>query len=74
MEAITAIPAIPEPWVFDSRGLHRSSVDGRWLFTIRCDEGSTIASGPRAPKIEGFECFFVGHTPTWTAYSYKEVL
>ena len=72
-EAITAIPAIPDPWVFDSRGLWQSKT-GRWYFCIRCDEGSTIASGPRPPKIDGFECYFVGHSPSWTHYSYREVL
>lgn len=72
-EAIYAEPAIPEPWVLDARGL-RQDADGRWRFTIRCDEGSTILTGPRDPKIPGFECYFVGHSPTWTSYSYREVL
>lgn len=76
-DAIIATPAIPDPWVFDFRGLWQAKNDpwkGRWYFCIQCDEGSTIATGPRPPRIDGFECYFVGHTPTRTSYSYREVI
>lgn len=63
-------PEAPEGW----EKIHSHYCgQGLMRFTLKKDEGSTIMDGPRAPKVPGFVCTFVGHSPTQTTYSYKEV-
>jgi hypothetical protein len=57
-------PEIPYP--------HHVDHSERFGPTIRLRvEPGGMLSAPPAPKIEGFECFFVGHLGDHTIYSYR---